>query len=329
MRAITAVLLLLATICLAPAWASARPPLRAVPAAGGWRLDSDGERDVALGLHTLGTEGYGHFGAVEVLDTVGGFARTFQPQTCGERVILGQPQVDYLQPGPISHGRFLQYCAPSATHTRTMTLTSIRTGTSRTITYPGALYPVGLGSTFVKMFEAEPEVEKTRFFNLNTGAITTVPESYVKYVDLDKANPSQPLCPPVRRASELLFTKFGSYRVPGPVEVSGHWVVMERGSTLIAWRCGAKRPHILSRQLLHFSAQFGAGIVTWLSHGSVIHALDLRMGRHLQWTGRYGFSSVVHTANALYAVENCPIDCEKSGQSNRVVMASLNSFMRR
>jgi hypothetical protein len=114
--------------------------------------------------------------------------------------------------------------------------------------------------------------------------------------------------------------------VPEHIVASGGWVVLWQlpghPEQLLAWRCGARKPRVLTAHLAS-SAQYAAGIVTWIARGGTLYAERLSSGRVWRWRSPYRFRHAVHTANTVFAVENCPTECQMRFGGNRVLDASL------
>ena len=84
-------------------------------------------------------------------------------------------------------------------------------------------------------------------------------------------------------------------------------------------------PTLVTTHLL-YSPQFSAGIVSWISRGSILYAERLATRRRWHWTTPYGFEKASHTANRIYTIENCPATCQARRHGNRVVTASLRGL---
>ena len=205
---------------------------------------------------------------------------------------------------------------------RQIKISNVRTGATTEALFPLELYASGFGSTWIYLVRAGYKEYRDALFNPTSGAILReVKESATSYVDRDAARPVRPLCRPVRRPSR----KLGAEEPPelaGVVGVSRNWVVLESGERLLAWRCGSARPLILSTHLLK-GGQFGSGIVAWVDHGSILNAESLDTRHRWRWRSRYSFLAVAHTRAALFAIENCPVECAERHQQNRIATASL------
>jgi hypothetical protein len=179
-------------------------------------------------------------------------------------------------------------------------------------------------------------------FNPSTGEVVPLPETGAHaYVDVNAANPVQPLCPPVAlpvRTRDLIEfhrpvgTRAESWKVIG---VSHGWIVaLDFSDELIAWHCDTAAPHLIAERPDPGSVQVGAGIVTWLEDdesGGLLFAERLSTGRRWDWASRYGFITglpltAVHTSRAVYAAENCPAACVAHREVEPIVKASLTGL---
>jgi hypothetical protein len=283
-------------------------------------FQSDGVRYVAFGTS----------GGIKVLNTLTGSRRLFTA-ACGKRSADGEALQVSLRAVAVADGRFLQVCERLKTPVRQMVLTNLATGAVANLAFPGSPtggsekgpLPVSFGSAWIQMYETFPE--RTTYFNATTHRVVVKPpESFTTYADLDAARPIQPLCRPVTRPVETPVSTLPIHPPAKVVGVSLPWVVMDNAGTLLAWRCGAPKPEILSTDAR--SAQLGARIVTWVvgrGVGNVANAERLDTGRHWQWSSSYAaFTAVVHTRNALYASECSGSACT----ALRLVKTSLHGL---
>jgi hypothetical protein len=321
MRAVGICGLVLAFCALPASAATRRPALSPVPGVGDTLLRSDGLRYVAFDT-AGGTALPFDEQALVVLDTARGVRHTIPRTQCREeREGDGALRRSFWRTGALSHSRLLQECSVPGVP-RQIKISNVRTGATTEALFPLELYASGFGSTWISLVSGGYREHQEVLFNPTSGSIFRgFKESATTYVDRDAARPVRPLCRPVRRPSR----KVGAEEPPelaGVVGVSRNWVVLESGETLLAWRCGSARPLILSTHILQ-GGQFGSGIVTWVDHGSILNTESLDTRHRWRWRSRYSFLAVTHTRAALFAIENCPVECAERHQQNRIATASL------
>jgi hypothetical protein len=221
----------------------------------------------------------------------------------------------------------------------TMVLTSVQSGAAVNLTFPVSEFsPSRLGTSWIEMLHEEYKtIPKIEYFNTKTGAILTSAQagtSPTTYIDLHSPGLTRPLCRPVRRPIvQLPEDEFGPVSPPRPTpyEVLGttpSWVVLTGPNgfpPLITWHCGSRHPRTLSgTEYEPGTAQLGAGIVTWVSNNT-LYAERLDSGRRWHWTRNgVNFINPVHTANAIYAIEECRSPrCGGEQQHPFMITASL------
>ncbi len=302
---------------------AAAPSLRFVPWASGSFLFSDGSHSAVLGTGPADLNG------VVVVDT-----------TTGRRIPASATACTgggYSSPAAVGAGVLLEYCYErDFVNGAQFILTSLTSGETTRVEAPRITaehwVPWAIGKTWIEIRTAAYHGNSTDvLFNLATRQlIEESPSSYTTYLDLDASNPVRPLCRPVRIPKPYIPPGANSVELyPASVATEHGWVVMSNlyahPEEILAWHCGQRQPRVVTTRLLH-TPQFGSGIVTWIAHGSILYAEQLATGRRWHWTTPYGFAAASHTANRIYAVENCPAACQARKQGNRVVTASLRGL---
>lgn len=130
--------------------------------------------------------------------------------------------------------------------------------------WDGSLYPLptAVGARWLQLADGG---EGPALVNLESGAVRYPVGAATDVIDLDAAEPLQPLCAPLERS---LPERWNSAPPFMPASFDGETLVAENGrgmGTLTVQRCGELAPTELSGAA--YDAQVGSGIVSWSASG--------------------------------------------------------------